>query len=458
MDDTFRLGFRRGIDGRAELGPFDLPSHQLLTHGVIVGMTGSGKTGLVTVLVEEALRTGVPVLVIDVKGDLPNLGLAFPSFEAHAMTPWIEAAPGDGDGIADGPLVEAALEARRKGLREASIGEAELADYVARSYIRVVTPGSDAGEPLHLLSALERRSPRWDTDVDGARATLSAAISMVLRLIGREGEPGRSKEHALLSVLAEARLRRGETAALDVLLAELVEPPMEMVGALPVEEFIPLKARRELVASLNTLVAAPSFAAWRTGQDLDVARWMEPVNGRTPATIVSVAHLDDEERMLVLGVVLEEVLTWVRSLPGTSRLKAMVVFDEVYGFLPPHPQAPPTKRPIVALMKQARAYGVGCVLATQNPMDLDYRALSNAGTWMIGRLTTDADRARLMEGLGEDKKKSKLGSLVKKLLPRWFLVREAKATEPTLLQPRWAMSYLRGPMTKAEIQRMRSGR
>jgi hypothetical protein len=184
---------------------------------------------------------------------------------------------------------------------------------------------------------------------------------------------------------------------------------------------------------------------------------MEPIDGKTPATIVSVAHLDDEERALVLGVLLEEVLTWVRRLPGSSRLKALIVFDEVYGFIPPSPANPPTKKPLVALMKQARAYGVGCVLATQNPMDLDYLALSNEGTWMLGRLQTDADRARVMEALGEDKKKSELAAIVKKLAPRWFIVREARKSKLTLLHPRWAMSYLRGPMTPSEIRRVREG-
>ena len=181
---------------------------------------------------------------------------------------------------------------------------------------------------------------------------------------------------------------------------------------------------------------------------------MLPVDGKTPATIISVAHLDDEERALVLGVILEEALTWVRSLPGTARLRALIVFDEVYGFIPPHPKSPPTKRPMVALMKQARAYGVGCVLATQNPMDLDYRALSNAGTWLLGRLQTDADRERVIEGLGEDKKKSAVSKLLKKIRPLWFVAREASG-ELTILQPRWAMSHLRGPMTSKEIRRVR---
>ncbi|MFN9809160.1 MAG: ATP-binding protein [Deltaproteobacteria bacterium] len=455
MPSLLHLGAHRSTDGARDLGRFELPAHDLLTHAVIVGMTGSGKTGLLTVMVEEALRAEVPVLMIDVKGDLPNLALAFPSFDPTAMAPWVEPAQGDEDGIADEPVVVAAADARREGLTAWSISEADLARYASHSFVRVVTPGSDAGEPLHLLSALERPSPRWSTDMEAARATLSAAVSLVLRLTGRDGDPGRSREHALLSVLAEERLRRGKTASLAELLPEILEPPVAEVGALPVDAFVTPRLRGELAADLNTLIASPSFASWRRGQDLDVGRWMQSVDGKTPATIVSVAHLDDGERELVLGVVLEEVLTWVRSLPGSSRLRALVVFDEVYGFIPPHPANPPTKRPLVALMKQARAYGVGCVLATQNPMDLDYRALSNAGTWMLGRLQTDADRARVMEGLGEDRKKGQLGALVKKLGPRWFVVRDARGAKPTLLNPRWAMSYLRGPMTQRELRRVK---
>jgi len=197
----------------------------------------------------------------------------------------------------------------------------------------------------------------------GARATLSAAVSLVLR----DGDPARSREHALLCVLAEARLMSGRAAPLNELIGEVLLPPIAEIGALPVDSFVSERQRMDLAADLNTLIASPVLAAWRRGQDLDVAKWMAPVDGRTPATIVSVAHLDDDERALVLGILMEEVLTWVRTLPGTSRLRALVVFDEVYGFLPPHPANPPTKKPLVALMKQARAYGVGVVLATQNP-------------------------------------------------------------------------------------------
>ena len=453
MTTPFFLGARRSVDGHVEQGSFELPSHRLLTHGVIVGMTGSGKTGLVTVMVEEALRQRIPVLVIDVKGDLPNLKLQFPSFAPEALAPWVEAAADDEDGIADGSLVAEVAARRERELVAWRIGEPELRAYRESTHIRVITPGSTAGEPLHLLSALERRSPRWDHDLEGARATLGAAVSMVLRLIGREADPGKSREHALLSALADAHLVKGRGAPLSLLIAELAEPPLAEIGALPVDAFVSPKQRADLAADLNTLIASPAFASWRTGQDLDVAQWMTPVDGKTPATIVSVAHLDEDERAIVLGVVLEEALAWVRSLPGSSRLRGMIVFDEVYGYLPPHPANPPTKRPLVALMKQARAYGVGCVLATQNPMDLDYRALSNAGTWMLGCLTTDADRARVMEGLGEHPKKSALAQLVKKLSQRWFVVKSSG--ELSLLRTRWAMSYLRGPMTRQEIERLR---
>jgi hypothetical protein len=229
-----------------------------------------------------------------------------------------------------------------------------------------------------------------------------------------------------------------------------------MIQCLGDSVYVSPKLRAEIASDLNTLIASSSLARWRQGQDLDVAKWMQPVEGKTPATIVSVAHLQDDERALALGVVLEEALAWVRSRSGSSRLRVLIVFDEVYGFLPPHPYNPPTKRPMVALMKQARAFGVGCILATQNPMDLDYRALSNAGTWMLGRLQTDADRARVVEGLGE-RRGGSVDKLLQKVAPRFFVVRSAGQNDLALLQPRWAMSLLRGPMTAKELRRARRG-
>lgn len=436
-----------------------LPAHHLVTHGAIFGMTGSGKTGLLTVMVEEALSAGVPTLMIDIKGDLPNLLLNFPRFDPSDLAPWVESVALSEEKTAEQIATEQ-NEVRRSALAAWNIGEPELHAYHEKTDFRVITPGSSSGELLHVLSSLERRSDRWDVDPESARDALSAAVSLVLRLLGRDPDPAKSREHVLLSVLAEDRLRRGEPASLAMLLEDLAKPPIEKVGALDIDAFLPKSERKALAAALNTLLASPTFASWREGATLDIGAWMTPKNGRTPAVILSVAHLDDEERALVLGVVLEEVLAWVRSLPGSSRLRALLVFDEVYGFLPPHPANPPTKRPIVALMKQARAFGVGVLVATQNPMDVDYRALGNAGVWCIGRLQTDADCARVLDGLSSTDTKgfstATLGKAIKNLAPRWFVMRDVHARVGTiLLQPRWAMSYLRGPMTRNEIRQAR---
>ncbi len=436
-----------------------MPPQHHVTHGCILGMTGSGKTGLLMVTVEEALRSGVPCILIDVKGDLPNLLLAFSSFDARQFEPWVEghASPDQ----APPPYLAAELAAeRQRQLESWGILAGEVEAFRAGIDVRVLTPGSAAGEPLHILSSLERRSASWDKDPEASRAAISAAISLVLRLLGKDPDPAKSREHVLLSVLAERRLSLGQTAELASLLDEVLEPPIERIGALGVDDFLPLKERRSLAAALNTLLASPTFASWRQGISLDIKEWLAPKNGRTQAVIVSVAHLDDDERTLVLGVLLEEILAYTRSLPGTKHLRALVAFDEVYGLLPPYPQNPPTKRPTVALMKQGRAFGVGVLIATQNPMDLDYRTLSNAGFWAVGRLQTDADRERVVDSLTNVNEKGstapELGALIRGLGPRWFLVRNVHATPSTLLlQPRWAISFLRGPMTLGDVRRAR---
>jgi Bacterial protein of unknown function (DUF853) len=457
MVTALNLGAWRQLDGGGGGPALWLPADNLVTHGVVVGMTGSGKTGLLTVLVEEAARARVPTLVIDVKGDLPNLMLAFPDFAPERLEPWLQAAGADA-----AEQARKHAERRRAGLLPWGIGEPELSAYAAGVDVRVLTPGGTAGEPLHMLSGLERRSPRWDTDPEVARDALSASVSLVLQLLGREPDPAKSREHVLLSVLAERRLSTGQSAELAALMQDVLTPPIDRIGALSVDAFMKKTERRNLAAALNTLLASPTLASWRQGADLDVATWLTPRADKTPIVIVSVAHLDDEQRTLVLGVLLEEVLSWVRTLPGSDRLRALLLFDEVYGFLPPHPANPPTKRPIVALMKQARAFGVGVVVATQNPMDLDYRALSNAGLWCLGRLQTDADRARVLDGLsaarGVDTTSGvDLTTTLQHLAPRWFLTRNIHAhSPPLLLNPRHTLSWMRGPMTRSEIQRARS--
>lgn len=462
---NLQLGNQRGLDG-ADGGKLELPPHHLLTHGVAVGMTGSGKTGLLFVTVEEALRAGVPVLMVDLKGDLPNLALSFADFGPEPLLPWAQHLRAPTDPRTVDEVARDLAAQRRQGLQNWGITEDEVRRYNDSTRLRILTPGSSAGELVHLLSALERPSQRWHTDREAATGSLSAALSLLLRLVGRDPDPAKSREHVLLSVFAHERLSAGRSAELGALIADLLDPPLASIGALPVDAFVSARERSNLAASLNALLVAPTFANWREGASLDVGAWLQPQGGeegsprRTPGVIFSVAHLEEEERTLTLGLLLDEVLSWVRTLPGTRRLRALVVIDEVFGLLPPHPAQPPTKGPIVSLMKQARAYGVGILLATQNPMDLDYRALSNAGVWAVGKLQTDADRDRVIDGLslsdaGTGSAKD-LHRVVKKLKHRWFVFRNVHSDGGVqLLQPRWAYSFMRGPMTRAEIARVR---
>ncbi len=440
---------------------YTLPTHHLTTHGIVVGASGTGKTGGLIVMLEEAVRTNIPLLVIDVKGDMANLGLVFDDFEAESFLPWVQKPPGETRSAAE--LAGALAAERKKMLESWGLGLDEVGEFTKKVDLRVITPGHTSGEPLHVLSALEHPNGSWHTDMEGTRASISAAISLLLRLVGRDPDAARSRDHALLSVLVERRMARDMPCDIGSLLQDLVEPPILIVGSLPLDSYIAPKARADLAASLNTLLVSPTFINWRQGASLRIGEWLKPshqrADGKTPLVIVSVAHLDDDDRALVLGVLLEEFLSWVRSLPGTQELRALLVFDEVYGYLPPHPAKPPTKQPLMLLLKQARAYGVGVVLATQNPMDLEYRALSNASLWYVGRLQTDADRARVVEAMSQSggaKSAANLAQWVKRLENRWFLVRNLRSkSDLVLLQPRWAMSYLRGPLTPAEIRMVR---
>jgi hypothetical protein len=462
----FVLGTRVSVDEAAQRTAataaasqgFALPAHHLVTHGVILGMTGSGKTGLLMVMVEEALRSKVPTVLIDIKGDLPNLLFLFPELAAASYQPWVDEEAARRSGQTREAMATQIAEQWRSGLASAQLTAEDVGALRDSVHLRVVTPGASIGEPLNVLSSLSHRSSLWGVDDEAAHDELAAGISLVLRLAGFDGEP-RGREHVVLSALAVRRIERGEPAPLAVLLSDLLNPPIAQIGAMAFDDFFPPKDRQILAQGLNTMLASPRLASWQKGAPLDVASWLATrEDGKTPAVIVSVAHLEDEERLLVLGLLLDQMLSYVRGLSGSSSLRALLVFDEIFGFLPPHPHNPPTKRPLLALLKQARAFGVGTIVATQNPMDVDYKALSNAGAWIIGRLQTDADRERVVEGLrGADGGLSGLEpgeveNLLRNLPPRTFFVRDVHAKPACgLVRSRCAMSWLRGPVTRREL-------
>jgi DNA helicase HerA-like ATPase len=440
--------------------PFLLEARELTTHAVCVGMTGSGKTGLGIALLEEAAIDGIPALAIDPKGDLGNLALAFPELRPGDFEPWVDADEARRAGRTPAEEGRAAAERWRAGLAEWGQDAARVARFSGAAEVAIYTPGSAAGRPLSLLRSFSAPPPALAGDAEAIRERAQAAVSGLLALVGRDADPLQSREHILLARLLGEAWGRGADLDLGALIRGLEAPPFGRVGALELESFYPARERFELAGALNNLLASPAFAAWLEGEPLDVARLLHGPDGRPRLSVLSIAHLSDAERMFFVTLLLSELVSWMRAQPGTQTLRALLYMDEVFGYLPPTAN-PPSKLPLLTLLKQARAFGLGVVLATQNPVDLDYKALSNAGTWFLGRLQTERDRARVLAGLesaaaGAAADRGELERLLGGLGKRVFLAKSASRDEPVLFQTRWTLSYLRGPLTREDLRRLRT--
>ncbi len=434
MSQTLHLGRQTNADA-----PFLLDPSRLRTHGVVVGMTGSGKTGLSLVLLEELVLAGVPIIAIDPKGDLGNLGLVFPGLAPEEFAPW--AAEED-------PM---ALSLRWKaGLARWNLGVQDTARLAGRMDLRVYTPGSEAGIPVDAIGSLRRPPASVLEDADARRELVADLVGGLLGLVGQQSDPLRDPAHVVLSRIVDEAWGLGEDLDLESLVLRLVDPPFEKVGVFPLDRYFDPDKRMKLAVALNTVLASPGFEAWGRGVDLDIERLLAPAPDRTPVHVFNLAHLDESQRQFFVALLLGRVQAWSRAQPGTERLRALVFFDEVAGYMPPHPHQPPSKGPLLAMMKQARAVGLGVVLSTQNPVDLDYKALSNAGLWCIGRLSTPQDRDRLLKGLGNRELDAQVAGLDK----RHFLVIQPGRGEPVVLQSRHAMCYLRGPFTRHDVTRL----
>jgi len=432
----------RAVDAATgKTGPENLllDSTDLTTHGLIVGMTGSGKTALGIVLIEELLKAGVPVLAIDPKGDLGNLLLQFPALSKEEFEPWVD--------TRGGLTAEGEAAKWQKGLSQWGLFALDVDMAKSSRDATIYTPGSTAGTPLDLLGSL--RPPGKGADEEDRRDLIGAFLAGLLGLAGIEADPVKSREFILLSLSVESLWAKGETATLEALLKAVATPSFASVGALPLETFFPAKERQALVLTLNNLLASPSTAAFRSGAPLDMDVLLAP----RKLSIVSIAHLSDAERVFVVATLLSRVKAWMRSQSGSSTLRAVVFIDEIFGFFPPSAE-PATKRPLLTLLKQARAFGVGVVLATQNPVDLDYKGLANCGCWFVGTLQTERDRKRLADGLTDAGGSVDVAALLDKTRKRVFLLHDIHRKAPCLVESRWAMSYLRGPMTRGEISKL----
>ena len=449
---VFYLG--REVDAASTEAPLLYDAADLTTHAFIVGMTGSGKTGLGVGLIEEAALDGVPVIAIDPKGDLANLALQFPGLEAADFRPWIDEAEAERDGITPDDLASRTAATWKRGLEAWD----QTGDRVGRlrdaADVRVYTPGSDAGLPVSVLGDLA--PPGAEAGSEAFRDRVDGTVGGLLTLLEVEAD-ATAPEHVFLSQVVSEAWDRGETLGVEALIRALLDPPFETLGVMPVEDFFPDRDRKGLAMKLNGLVASPGFAAWAQGPPLDADRLFFGPGGKPQVSVMSIAHLDDAERMFFVTRLLGEVLAWMRRQPGTGSLRAVLYMDEIFGYLPPTAN-PATKPLLLTLLKQARAFGLGVVLATQNPVDLDYKALSNCGTWFVGRLQTERDKDRLLDGLegaatgGIDR--ADMDRMLSGLGKRRFLLHNVHESAPTVMATRWVLSYLAGPLTRSQIGRL----
>ncbi|MFL6192585.1 MAG: ATP-binding protein [Thermoanaerobaculia bacterium] len=444
--------------GETEPTPLLYDSRDLLTHALCVGMTGSGKTGLLIGLLEEAAIDHIPALVIDPKGDLANLLLTFPELRPADFAPWIDPDAAARAGLTPEAFAAKEAESWKAGLARWDQAGERIARLREAAEFALYTPGSEAGLQISILSSLGAPPPEVLADGDLLRERVGTLVSSLLSLLGLESDPIQGREHILLSNIFDAAWRQGRGLDLAALIQQIQKPPIERVGVMDLESFYPAKERFGLAMAFNNLLGSPGFAAWLQGEPLDVDRLLYTASGKPRVAVISIAHLSDRERMFFVSLLFNQTLGWMRSKPGTTSLRALLCMDEVFGYMPPVAE-PPSKRPLLTLLKQARAFGLGLVLATQNPVDLDYKGLSNVGTWFLGRLQTERDKQRLMDGLegaaaGGKFDRPKMEQILAGLGKRVFLLHNVHEDEPVLFQTRWTLSYLRGPLTRPEIKRL----
>ncbi len=430
-------------------------SKDLTTHGVIVGMTGSGKTGLGIGLIEEAAMDRIPVIAIDPKGDLGNVLLTFPDLRGSDFEPWVNRQEAEAKGLAVPAYATQQAEFWKKGLAEWGEDGDRIRRLREAADFAIYTPGSTAGTPLSVLRTFAAPPDAIRNDRDLFRERIQTTATSVLALLGIEADPITSREHILISNVLQRAWADGKDLDLPGLIAQIQSPPFQKIGVMEVDQVFPAKDRMALAMQINNLLAAPGFEAWMEGAPLDASQLLYGPTGKPRVSVLSIAHLGDAERMFFVSMLLNEVIGWMRQQPGTGTLRAILYMDEILGYLPPVAN-PPSKQLFLTLLKQARAFGLGVVVATQNPVDLDYKALSNAGTWFIGRLQTERDKARLLDGLdGASSGKfdrAATESLISGLAKRVFILHSVHESAPVTFQTRWTMSYLAGPLTREQIR------
>ncbi len=437
--------------------PLLYKNKDMTTHGVIIGMTGSGKTGLGIALIEEAIMDNIPSIIIDPKGDMGNLLLTFPHCAPEDFMPWIDPAEAAKKEMTVEQYAVKTAETWKNGLQSWDQGLDRIAALRSKTEMTIYTPGSSSGVPVSVLSSFTAPSEEVVNDTDTLNSLVNSTTTSLLALVNIQGDPLQSREHILLSSLLLHFWRIGQDLTMETLIGNIVNPPFDKVGVFSLDIFYPQSQRMALAMSLNNVLASPTFSAWTTGQPLDIQRILYTEEGKPRTAIFSIAHLSETERMFFVTMLLNQFIGWMRRQQGSSSLKALLYMDEIYGYFPPVAN-PPSKKPMILLLKQARAYGIGVVLATQNPVDLDYKGLSNIGSWFVGRLQTRQDQDRVVEGIvgasGGTLDVGQVKQLLSDMKGRHFLLNSVHLDDPLLFETRWVMSYLKGPMSNNDIKRL----
>ncbi len=432
----------------------------LCTHAMCVGMTGSGKTGLCISLLEEAALDGIPIICVDPKGDLANLLLTFPNLSPGDFQPWLDQGEATRKGVSLEQLASDTADQWRDGLKSWGQDADRIQKLKDAADISIYTPGSNIGLPLTVLKSFDAPPSEARNDAELLGDRITGAVSGLLTLMGIDADPMTSSEHILLSSILQKQWKDGKNVPMGQLIRLIQKPPIDRIGVVDLDSFMSADARNKLAMRLNNLLASPAFASWMQGDSLSIKSMLQSTTGKPRITILSIAHLDDNERMFFVTILLNELLAWVRTQTGTSSLRALFYMDEVAGYFPPV-KNPPCKPPMLTLLKQARAFGLGITLATQNPVDLDYKGLSNIGTWFLGRLQTERDKARVLEGLegaagqaGQAFDRQQMEQTLASLGSRVFLMNNVHEHQPRVFQTRWAMSYLAGPLARGQISQL----
>ena len=456
---SFYLGAKYDIKNKkitTETVNYD--SRDLTTHAVCVGMTGSGKTGLCIGLLEEAAIDKVPAIIIDPKGDMTNLMLQFEDLDPKDFKNWINQDDASRKGMSVDEYADATAKKWKDGLASWGQDSSRIKDLKNAVDYTIYTPGSDAGIPVNIMGSFAAPGGNFDDDAEMLRERIQGTVAALLGMIDCKEDPVRSREGILLSNLFEHAWRNNQDLDLASIIRGIQKPPMQQLGVFDVDTFFPEKDRFQLAIDFNSLVASPQFAYWLQGDVLDIEQIYFTTDGKPRHSIFYIAHLSESERMFFVTLLLNSVITWMRRQSGTSSLRSLVYFDEIFGYFPPTAQ-PPSKKPLLTILKQARAFGVGAVLVTQNPVDIDYKGLSNAGTWFIGKLQTERDKDRVLDGLkgaiaeaGSASGNMDFSNIISSLGSRVFLMHNVHESEPVVYHTRWAMSYLRGPLTRPQLK------